>query len=199
MTTLVLVEDPSEQIDPLDQDRRMRAVLVDMQLLMYGSAMKLESSFSSGKPTGGERPPGEANPLHTIWQQAYVLAKPENREQVIADATDALIHARRGPIEKPDGETPAQWRARIVKDGAGFDADHVALAFNCLPRMVRRIRVEAKREPEYGRIVVPVDAAARRALLEQLVNVEGVSMRAAAMRLGVSYSTVLRDLERKAA
>lgn len=199
MTPLTLVDDEPEQIDPLDQDRRMNAVLVPMQCLMYGAAMKWESSFSSGKPTGGERPPGEAHPLHTEWQQRYVLAAPEDREQVIADATDALVRYRCGPRPEGEGETTAEWEQRMIEEGEGADPDHVALVFNCLPRMVRKIRVRFKREPEYGRIIVPVDAGERRALLEQLVNVEGVSMRAAAMRLGVNYSTVLRDLGKKAA
>lgn len=196
---LTLVEQ-DDDLDVLDQDRRMRAVLVDMQLLMYGNSMKWESSFSSGKPSGGERPPGEAHPLHTIWQQAYVMAAPGGREQVIADATDALVRYRCGP--RPDGEgeeTPAEWEQRMVSEGEGADADHVALAFNCLPRMVRKIRARWKREPEYGRIVAPVDTGERRELVRQLVEVEGVSMRAASFRLGVNYSTVLRDLGKKAA
>lgn len=205
MTTLTLVED-LEPIDPLDQDRRMKAVLVQLELLTYGATYQYAGATARQKPLGGDMPAkqwgaaaDEAEPLHLHWRARYVLAAPGEREQVIVDAQDAAIRARRGPLDVPEGETAEQWERRMIKDGEGADADHVALAFNCLPRMVRKIRSRWKREPEYGRIMVPVDAGERRALVEQLVNVEGVSMRATAMRLGVNYSTVLRDLGRKAA
>lgn len=148
--TLVLVE-PEEPIDPLDQARRMRVVIVDMLLLMYGNAMKWDSSFSSGKPTGGECPPGESRPLHTQWQQRFVMAAPADREQVIADATDALIRARVRTDPVPEGETPEQWEERLIKDGEGADPRWVATQFNTSTKLVVRLRVKYERAPHDGR------------------------------------------------
>ena len=156
---LTVVEDQPEQIDPLDQDRRMNAVLVPMQCLMYGSAMKWESSFSSGKPTGGDCPSGESRPLHTEWQQRYVLAAPENREQVIADATDALVRYRCGPRPEGEGQTREEWEIRLIRDGVGWDASDVAPKFNTGAREVVKVRLKYKRDPSTGQPVEGITAA----------------------------------------
>lgn len=151
---LTVVEDqPLNLQERLDQDRRMRAVLVAMQLLMYGNAMKWESSFSSGKPTGGERPPGEAHPLHTEWQQRYVLAHPRDREQVIADATDALVKARCGPRVDVEGESREDWEERLIDEGEGWEADKVAAVFLTGVREVVKVRLAYRRDPSNGRPV----------------------------------------------
>lgn len=158
MEPLAVVEDLP--INPLDQDRRMNAVLVPMQCLMYGNAMKWDSSTSSGKPTGGERPPGESQPLHTEWQQRYVMAGSlEEREQVIADATDALVKYRCGPRVDVEGETREQWEERLIRDGVGWDASDVAPKFNTGTREVLKIRLKYRRDPSTGRPMAGVTVA----------------------------------------
>lgn len=163
MDHLTLVDpepDELEPINPIDQDRRMRAVLVPMQCLMYGNATRWDASKSAGKPTGGACPPGEAQPLHTIWQQKYVLAPTlEARERVIADATDALIRYRCGPRVDVEGETREQWEERLIKDGAGWDASDVAPKFNTGTREVMKIRLRYRRDPSTGQPIEGVTAA----------------------------------------
>lgn len=139
-----------DTIDQLDQDRRMRSVLIAMQCLMYGSTTNWQSNTGHQKPTGGNRPPGDSKPLHQTWQHTYVLAAPENREQVIADATDALIEARVRTTPVPQGETRQEWEERLVKDGEGWPAREVAVRFLTATREVTKLRIRYERDPHMG-------------------------------------------------
>jgi hypothetical protein len=141
-----------EVIDPLDQDRRMRSVLIAMQCLSYGSTTSWQSNTGHQKPTGGNRPPGDSQPLHQHWQIVYVMADGlDAREQVISDATDALIEARVRTTPVPQGETREQWEERLIKDGDGWPAREVAVRFLTATREVTKIRMRYERDPHMGR------------------------------------------------
>ena len=156
--TLTLVEDQPEQIDPLDQDRRIRAVLVQMEILTYGSTYQYAGSTARQKPLGGDQPAkqwgaceDEAEPLHLHWRARYILAAPHAREDVIAQATDALIMARVRTDPIPEGETRQDWEERLIDEGEGWEAARVAAAFLTGVREVVKVRIAYKRDPNTGR------------------------------------------------
>lgn len=173
----------TEAIDQLDQDRRMRSVLIAMQCLMYGSTAQWNKSGGHQKPTGGNRPPGESQPLHMIWQHAYVLAAPQDREQVIADATDALVEARVRTAPVPQGETREQWEERLIKDGDGWPAREVAVRFLTATREVTKLRMRYERDPHMGR---PLE---RQATIPELIA-KGLSARQIAFITGKKPSSI---------
>lgn len=141
-----------ETFDPLDQDRRMRSVLIAMQCLMYGSTAQWNKSGGHQKPTGGNRPPGDSKPLHHVWQITYVMAVgADAREQVIADATDALVEARVRTAPIPQGETRQEWEERLIKDGEGWPAREVAVRFLTATREVTKLRMRYERDPHVGK------------------------------------------------
>lgn len=143
--------DLQELRDGLDQDRRMRSVLIAMQCLTYGATTNWNPSHGRQKPTGGNRPPGDSRPLHEHWQHTYGLAAPADREQVITDATDALIEARVRTAPIPQGETRQQWEERLIRDGEGWPARDVAVRFLTATREVTKLRIRYERDPHTGK------------------------------------------------
>jgi DNA-binding NarL/FixJ family response regulator len=76
----------------------------------------------------------------------------------------------------------------------------VALAKRVTPSMVRKARNEERLNPETGLEMAPLSgcempAEERRATVIQMVG-KGLSAKAVALRLGVHYNTVRRDLAR---
>jgi len=172
------------QDDLLDQDRRMRNVLIAMQCLMYGSTTSWQANTGHQKPTGGNRPPGDSQPLHTTWQIVYVMAVGfDAREQVIADATDALVEARVRTTPIPQGETPQEWEERLIKDGEGWPAREVAVRFLTATRTVTKLRMRYERDPHMGK---PLE---QQASVTELVA-RGLSARQIAFITGKKPSTV---------
>jgi hypothetical protein len=167
----------------LSQDRRMRSVLIAMQCLMYGAAMNWQPSVSSGKRTGGDCPPGESQPLHMIWQHAYVLAAPQDRETVIAQATDALIEARVRTAPIPQGESRQEWEERLIKDGEGWPAREVAVRFLTATREVTKLRIRYERDPHMGK------ALEQQASIPEMIA-RGLSARQIAFVTGKKPSTI---------
>ena len=88
--------------------------------------------------------------MHTIWQQKYVLARPEDREQVIADATDALVAARRRVTPVPRGETQEQWEDRVIVECHGVTAREAALHMRTGTSVIVRVRRKFNRDPNTG-------------------------------------------------
>jgi hypothetical protein len=173
-----------ETIDPLDQDRRMRTVLVSMQCLMYGSTTSWQANTGHQKPTGGNRPPGDSKPLHQTWQITYVMAiGADAREQVIADATDALVEARVRTAPIPQGETRQEWEERLVKDGQGWPAREVAVRFLTATREVTKLRIRYERDPHMGN---PLE---QQATIPELIA-RGLSARQIAFITGKKPSSV---------
>ncbi|HTE60018.1 MAG TPA: hypothetical protein VK631_06675 [Solirubrobacteraceae bacterium] len=155
--SLTLVED-LEPIDPLAQDRRMHRVLINLELLTYGATYKWNSSMARQKPGGGDCPPrawgsaeDEAEPLHLYWRARYILAAPHTREDVIAQATNALIMARVRTDPIPEGESRQDWEERLIDEGEGWEAARVAAAFLTGVREVVKVRIAYKRDPNTGR------------------------------------------------
>jgi hypothetical protein len=86
------------------------------------------------------------------------------------------------------GETLEDLKARILREGQGWTPKEVALAMRVTPTLVRNVRTEAERDPEYGR---PDGSLAHGlALLDA-----GLSIRQAAQITGIPKST-LHDAHR---
>lgn len=155
MEPLHAVEDPPT--NGPEQDQRMRAVLVQLEILTYGGTYQYEGPTARQKPLGGDTPAkrwgadqDEEEPLHILWRYRYVLAKPENREQVISDATDALIKARKRTEPIPDGESEEEWEARVINEGRDLSAKEAAVKFRTGTSTIVRVRRKMNCDPNTG-------------------------------------------------
>jgi hypothetical protein len=165
-------------------------VLQHFQLLQYGAVMRWDRRIPGNEIVA--LPAGEDCPPLDYWLaklgEAQTVA--EVRE-LLAQAREELETWRRRPEPAPDGETLDDLKARILHDGQGWTPQEVALAMRVTPTLVRKVRIEGERDPEYGR----PDGSLQKgiALLSQ-----GLSLRQVERITGIPKST-LHDAHRKAA
>jgi hypothetical protein len=135
--------------------REARQILGEMELLMHGKTASLNSS---GR--GGERnpvPQGEAHPPHEQWLAVFndLAPFPHLLRQAIHNARLELERIkRRDTTVVVREETREEWEARLLRDGAGFEARDVAVKFNCAVQDVTRLRTAAGRDPNLGQVDV---------------------------------------------
>jgi hypothetical protein len=167
----------------------MRDVIQGFVLLQYGAVMRWDRRIPGNEvvalPAGEDRPPFEH------WIEKWETAVDEERPAIEAAARAELEAWRRRTEPVPDGETLDDLKARILHDGQGWTPQEVALAMRVTPTLVRKVRVEGERDPEYGR----PDGSLQKgiALLSQ-----GLSLRQVERITGIPKST-LHDAHRKAA
>lgn len=155
------------------QNREMRYLLTQLELLSHGSTQAWNSAGGHGDSPNA-LPFGESNPPHLVFRDLY-LAQPDDvgRGLVIEDARGELKRLRGHGIDRSHvvGETLEAENGRILAEGAGFTADEVARRFKCTPTRVRRLRLAAGHGIEDGAAPVGV------------VSAEVVDARAEALRM----------------
>lgn len=158
----------------------MTDVWIGFAMLGYGAVQRFGQIRSA---EGGVLPAGEHEAPGDYWLSVYLRAHPADQEEILALALEALQTWRKRPEPPSEGETLAEFKARIVATGEGWKPREVALALRCTPTLVRAARLEADRNPETGKVEGSVEHA--RALLA-----DGLSLRQVAMLTGIPKSTL---------
>lgn len=207
----VIVENtPMTARDALDAE--MRDVLAQLEVCSHVPANGYEPTGRSGATSsvilvGGDTGPTflarrYGPPFHEPTAKYPGCTTDEQRQKVIQMARDELAAIRGNGYalrERPTGETVKQRDKRIVKDGEGFTCREVAISFRCGERDVARARKAAGREPEYGRHPESdLDPEKRRARVHEMKE-SGMTISQIRMQLGVSRSTIERDLGQRTA
>lgn len=168
----------------------MHDVVIGYSLLQYGSVMRWGRTPPSAE--GALLPQGEGFPPLDYWLEVLELQTSLSDVRIVVEqAREELKAWRCRPEPPPVGETFDDLKSRIIDEGEGWTPQEVALAMRCTPTLVRNVRAEAERDPDYGR----PDGSLTHGL--ELLR-DGVSLRAAAMATGIPKST-LHDAYRKAA
>ena len=166
----------------------MRLVIA-YQLLGYGTTIRYGQRRSAD---GGVLPGGEGNPPLEHWLHEWVIASSSYERRLIVQAARSELAAwKRRPDPPPEGETGEQMIERLIREGEGWEASDVALAFRCTPSLVRRWRTEHDRNPDTGRLEGSIEHA--KDLIEQ-----GLTLRQVAMITGIPKSTIHDHLDRAA-
>jgi len=160
----------------------MHDVVIGYALLQYGAVQRLGRTARSAEVA--LLPQGEDYPPLDYWLDQIVRAQTIAEVATIVErAREELCAWRRRPEPPPDGESFEDLKRRIIEDGEGWTPQEVALAMRCTPTLVRNVRNEAERDPEYGR--------PDRSLAHGLALLsEGVTLRAAALATGIPKSTL---------
>jgi hypothetical protein len=123
------------------------------------------------------------------------------RVEVIERTKAEVEHLRGGEhmhVQRPAGETVEQRDARIVSDGQGYTLKEAAIHFRCGERDIRRARVAAGVDPDYGKAPAGVTSINERRTRVVEYRGQGHSVSAIALLLRVSKDTVKRDLRNAA-
>lgn len=179
---------------------RMRDVLLQLALTSNGRTASWDASGSSEADYTPALGVGDAPELYFAaeWDAADSDAR---REQLLEQASGVLKDIRQSSGDPTRVESRADRDARIVEHGEGLPAREVANTFRCGITDVWRAREEDGRETDYGRRPRnghELSTDERQAEVERLAGEEGMRARQIANALGLSYSTVLRALQRKA-
>lgn len=188
-----------------DQDRRMTAILLKLEMLASGSVQAWNASG------GGQDEPDDKvvnavirgdEPLHLHYRKRYAGAYSiASREAVIVEA-DELAKAwacRPEATRKVADAVKVSVEELIVEDHKGQSAEVVAFQFNMHPDNVRRIRKKAKVSTEDGRGLLSPAPVEDKAAKAQELSRGGMSTRTIAETLGVSQSAVMKWIRRAAA
>jgi hypothetical protein len=164
-------------------------LVIAYALLGYGSTTRFGvRRAADGQPL----PAGESDPPLDHWLELWAAApSPHMRKLIVQAARSELAAWKRRPEPPPEGESGEEMIERLIREGEGWRAEDVALAFRCTPRLVRRWRVERERNPETGR----PDGTLQQA---QDLIAQGLSLRQAAMLTGIPKSTIHDSLDRAA-
>jgi hypothetical protein len=167
----------------------MRDVIVGFELLQYGGVMRWSRSARSAEAAA--LPQGEGYPPLDYWLSEIDSARSLEEVRSLMDRARSELRAwQRRPEPPPAGESFEDMKRRIVIEGEGWTPQEVALAMRVTPTLVRSVRNEAERDPEYGR----PDGSLAHGL--QLLR-SGCSLRQAAQITGIPKST-LHDAARAA-
>jgi hypothetical protein len=168
----------------------MRDVVVGFSMLQYGGVMALSRKSPSAE--GALFPAGEGWPPLDYWRAQIERCATIEEVAAVAERARAELAAwRRRPDPPPEGESFDDLKRRILEEGESWTPQEVALAMRVTPTLVRNVRVEAERDPEYGR---PDGSLAHG--LSLLAS--GCSLRQAAQITGIPKST-LHDAMKAAA
>jgi hypothetical protein len=168
----------------------IREMVVGFTLLQYGGTMAWGRQAPSAD--GALLPGGEGHPPLDHWLDLLERCTTlEEAQIVVAKAREELEAWLRRPEPPPQGETLEDLKQRIIREGEGWTPQEVALAMRVTPTLVRNVRSEAERDPQYGR---PDGSLAHGVAL---LNA-GLSVRQAAQITGIAKST-LHDAWRSAA
>jgi DNA-binding CsgD family transcriptional regulator len=184
-----------------DLERRFREVLVQLALCSNGKTSNWSPS-GSGDVDYTPRLGLHDAPERALARRYEQATSGEARRAILEDAIAELEAIRRAPAAAVlVGETKAERDARIVTHGEGIPAREVAISARCGIRDVWAARAANGRETELGRPATndggSLSARQRRTRVLELMA-QGLTARGVSQVLGVSYSTVRRDLGRKA-
>jgi helix-turn-helix, Psq domain len=167
----------------------MRDVVLGFSMLQYGPVMAW-----GRQPKPADRPAlpsGEADPPLDFWLALLSRCETFEEVRVLLDRARSELEAWRcRPEPPPEGETFDDLKARIIDEGEGWTPHEVALSMRVTPTLVRNVRHELERDPEYGR---PDGSLAHGIAL----IVSGCTVRQAAQITGIPRST-LHDAHRRA-
>ena len=168
----------------------MRDVVVGFSMLSYGEVMRWGRTIPSAETA--VLPVGEGCPPLDYWLDLIALQATMEEVRAVVVRARAELHAWRvRPEAPPEGESFEDLKARIVHEGQGWTPQEVALAMRVTPTLVRNVRTEAERDPEYGR---PDGSLAHGLSLLR----SGCSLRQAAQITGIPKSTLF-DAQKVAA
>lgn len=174
-----------------------RQVIAELELLSHGSCQAWNPAGGHGGEPAG-LPPGDKHVPHLYWAQRLRDAGVDERAIAkVAAGAKAELDAWRGRVHhRPEGETAAEFDARIVREGDGWEADKVAFALRTTSTRVRKARQAAGRDVASGKTISKAGDLTdleRRAKARELRDAN-LSIRQIAARLGVGLATVHRDL-----
>ncbi len=180
----------------------MKAVLIQLALTSQGSTARMDANRGGGSvrhygsilPVGTRREPHEH--YLDLYNQAATLA---GKESVLERAREALRGITTSSPRATVMETKAELWKWIVERCEGLPRYEAAVRACTGMTTVWAARVAAGREPDFGHEPNPTyfgSVAERRARVREL-DEENMSARSIAKLLGLSYSMVLRDLDRK--
>jgi hypothetical protein len=136
----------------------MRAVLLQLEITSNGRTVSYDSS-GGGDPDyvlvddNGRAKLARGDAPHLTYAAEWNAAdSDERRRDVIKLAEQELDSIRKSQANFVVVEPKGARDARIVKDGEGWKAADVAIAFRCLKRDVIRAREAAGRDVEYGQL-----------------------------------------------
>lgn len=176
--------------------REARQVLAEMELLSYGKTASLNSSGLGGEKENPV-PQGDADPLADQWRFILLRCAAHDLEDLVREARDELDGIRRRDpallVESVE-EPRTAWEARLVEEGEGYEARHVATSFLCGVKDVMRVRLAAGRDPSDGRLTFSEDKVAR----VKKLAAGGLSEREIQAQTGVAKTTVRRIIGRAA-
>jgi len=177
----------------------VRSLLAQLELISHGST-------ASWNPAGGHSEPaalpfGESRPPHLTLRDKYLEQDDDAGRTRVVDLMHKELREARGHVDRSQvvGETREQEDARILKEGAGFEADEVARRFNCTPTRVRRLR-QAESLDTLGRKTddLEIDNVDREQKAWHMKHVLGMSEARIAFALGEHRTTVTRWLKKAA-
>jgi hypothetical protein len=188
----------------MDLDGQMREVLIQLALTSNGNTAKMDSNGGGGHYADallvGWLDPHDAP--HAHYLDMYMRQEDDDgRRAILERAKDTLdgIRFSRAHGGELETETIDDLYDRIVTLGVGWSCEEVAVALRTTTSIVRKARVARGRDQSNGRPLekrgrLPVGE--RRTLVSNL-SAAGRDAREVSRLLGVSYSTVLRDLGKK--
>lgn len=172
-------------------EQEMRRLLARMTLIQYGSTTAWSSS---GHGVPDSRPPtGETKPLAAVWAERWEHDPSQGTLEAASRELDAWL--KRSAPADTDDSTLEDW---IVDDGEGYAVEQVARKFGVAEARVRRIRMKAERESEFGlptRFAQHKDKSRERVLW---LASKGCTLRQIEMQTGVSKSKAQRWLKEAA-
>jgi hypothetical protein len=132
------------------QDQQARQVLLALTLLSHGSVTNWAPT-TSGTRDRDPRPTGDSNPIADQYAAAYADAAGDvSRQRVIHEAREELARWRGHGIKRHEGESQEERDLRMLREGQGFDPQTVAVRFDTNAGRVRKLRTEARHNPETG-------------------------------------------------
>jgi len=183
----------------------MLQVLIDLEVASNGTTTSFDSSgggvFGSKVPISGGCDM-RTDPPHIFWRKQWDAAGNDaRRREVLGLARDELRRLQKAspPPRGLQEETEGERNERLLRDGDGWRAEEVAVTFKMTPSAVRKIRRQHGRDPERGTddLDAPMPYGTveeRRRRARTLIYERGLSLRAAALKMGVSHETVRKDL-----
>lgn len=174
-----------------DLEREMAKVLLAMLFVSEGTTGKPGASHGACE----SRPPaGSSWSLVEFWKTRWEACESlDAQEACVGEATAALELALKAPEQPEDQSSEDAW---IIEDGENHHVDRVAERFNTTPTRVRRVRVKADRDSEWG---VPL-AVEKDKSHDRVLNLaaQGCTLRQIGMQTGVSKTQVARILKEAA-
>jgi hypothetical protein len=126
-----------------------RQTILGLQLLSHGATANLSPMSGRGGDNDAALPAGELRPPHERYLE--LLARPgADVEAIMERARQELEDWKRRPLVPIRTETLEELKVRIVECD-GWETRDVALAMRCTESLVRIARVEADRDPKWGR------------------------------------------------